>query len=161
MLVRKAERENGAGNRIKNEPIKRDKKEEGVEAPSSQLVEYYLKYKINEKLIDGGQGVPRNHWGPVYEAILKKKVTRKEDIRRNFEIPEVEPLDETPLEDSGLYTCNHDIPLGSRENSVFDEPEPQPHPSFPSLEVDLGKEKTQNHPSNHLVIFDEKKLGSS
>ncbi|GJW95892.1 hypothetical protein Tco_0175564 [Tanacetum coccineum] len=47
------------------------------------------------------------------------------------------------------------------ENLVFDEPEPQPHPSFPSLEVDLGKEKTLNHPSNHLVIFDEKKLGNS
>ncbi|GJS34392.1 zinc finger, CCHC-type containing protein, partial [Tanacetum coccineum] len=26
-------------------------------------------------------------WGPVYEAILKKKITKKEDIRGNFKIP--------------------------------------------------------------------------
>ncbi|GJY89618.1 hypothetical protein Tco_0504814 [Tanacetum coccineum] len=56
---------------------------------------------------------------------------------------EVEPLDETPLEDLGLNTCNHDIPLSSREIPSFDEPKPQPQPvpSFPSLEVDLGEER--------------------
>ncbi|GJS39575.1 hypothetical protein Tco_0564618 [Tanacetum coccineum] len=37
---------------------------------------------------------------------------------------EVEPLDETPLEDLGLNTCNHDIPLSSREIPSFDELEP-------------------------------------
>ncbi|GKE39541.1 reverse transcriptase domain-containing protein, partial [Tanacetum coccineum] len=26
-------------------------------------------------------------WGPVYEAILKKKITKKEDVEGNFEIP--------------------------------------------------------------------------
>ncbi|GKD83598.1 hypothetical protein Tco_1350437, partial [Tanacetum coccineum] len=40
----------------------------------------------------------------------------------------VEPLDETQLEDLGLNTCNHDIPLSSREVPSFDEPEPQPQP---------------------------------
>ncbi|GJU05087.1 hypothetical protein Tco_1121517 [Tanacetum coccineum] len=35
---------------------------------------------------------------------------------------EVESLDETQLEDLGLNTCNHDIPLSNRE--AFDEPEP-------------------------------------
>ncbi|GJY87277.1 zinc finger, CCHC-type containing protein [Tanacetum coccineum] len=78
-----------------------------VEALSSQPVGYYLKHKINEKLIEG---LIENHRfndslsavrvgkmkrktynllprGPVYEAILKKKVTKKEDIRGNFEIP--------------------------------------------------------------------------
>ncbi|GJT46691.1 MAK10-like protein [Tanacetum coccineum] len=78
MLVKEAETENGAENRIKNEQIKRDEKGEGVEAPTSQPVEYYLKHRINEKLIEGA-------W-PVYEAILKKKITRKEDIGGNFEI---------------------------------------------------------------------------
>ncbi|GKA12661.1 hypothetical protein Tco_0692207 [Tanacetum coccineum] len=39
---------------------------------------------------------------------------------------DVEPLDETPLEDLGLNTCNHDILLSSREIPNFDKPEPQP-----------------------------------
>ncbi|GJR41497.1 retrovirus-related pol polyprotein from transposon TNT 1-94 [Tanacetum coccineum] len=38
-------------------------------------------------------------------------------------------------------------------NSYFDElePQPQPFPSFSSLEVDLGEEKAPNHPSNHIL----------
>ncbi|GJT59206.1 hypothetical protein Tco_1002739 [Tanacetum coccineum] len=107
MPVKEAKTENGAENRIKNEPIKRDENEEVVEAPSSQLVGYYLKHNINEKLIerlvdnhrfnDSLSGVRVGKMkgktynllpkGPVYEAILKKKITRKEDIRGNFEIP--------------------------------------------------------------------------
>ncbi|GJR80398.1 zinc finger, CCHC-type containing protein [Tanacetum coccineum] len=99
--------ENGVENRIKNEPIKRDEKGEGVEAPSSQPVEYYLKHMINEKLIEGlvdnqrfsdfllgvrvGKMKGNTHTlspkGPVYKAILKKKITRKEDIGGNFKIP--------------------------------------------------------------------------
>ncbi|GKE85462.1 hypothetical protein Tco_1559204, partial [Tanacetum coccineum] len=55
----------------------------------------------------------------------------------------VEPLDETPLEDLGLNTCNHDIPLSSREIPNFDKPEPQPQPlpSFPSLDISLREER--------------------
>ncbi|GJU77872.1 hypothetical protein Tco_1274942 [Tanacetum coccineum] len=41
---------------------------------------------------------------------------------------EVEPLDETQLEDLGLNTCNHDIPLSNGEVPSFDETEPQPNP---------------------------------
>ncbi|GKC95864.1 hypothetical protein Tco_1161306, partial [Tanacetum coccineum] len=37
---------------------------------------------------------------------------------------EVEALDETPLEELGLNTCNHDIPLSSREIPSFDELDP-------------------------------------
>ncbi|GJV14189.1 hypothetical protein Tco_1359512 [Tanacetum coccineum] len=56
---------------------------------------------------------------------------------------EVEPLDETPLEDLGLNTCNHDIPLSSREIPSIDEPEPQPQPlpNCLSLNVSLGEER--------------------
>nr|GEW10669.1 zinc finger, CCHC-type [Tanacetum cinerariifolium] len=56
---------------------------------------------------------------------------------------EVEPLDETPLKDLGLNTCNYDIPLSSREIPNFDEPEPQPQPlpNYPPLDVSLGSEK--------------------
>ncbi|GKE10114.1 hypothetical protein Tco_1413665 [Tanacetum coccineum] len=40
---------------------------------------------------------------------------------------EVEPLDQTKLEDVGL-TCNHNIYLISKKVPSFDEPEPQPNP---------------------------------
>ncbi|GJX65778.1 zinc finger, CCHC-type containing protein [Tanacetum coccineum] len=107
MPVKKTEKENEAENGTKNEPIKRAKREEAVEVPSSQPVGYYLKHMINEKLINGlvdnhrfndsllgvqvglmkGKTYNLLPRGSVYEAILKKKITRKEDIRGNFEIP--------------------------------------------------------------------------
>ncbi|GJS91782.1 hypothetical protein Tco_0774418 [Tanacetum coccineum] len=80
---------------------------EAVEAPGSQAITYYLKHKINEKLIKGlvnnnrfnnsrsrtqvgkkkGKEYKVLPWRPVYDAILKKKITKKEDIGRNFKIP--------------------------------------------------------------------------
>ncbi|GKB20915.1 zinc finger, CCHC-type containing protein, partial [Tanacetum coccineum] len=53
MPVKEAEKENEAQNGIKNKQIKKAGKEEITEAPSSQSVEYYLKHRINEKLIEG------------------------------------------------------------------------------------------------------------
>ncbi|GJU11225.1 zinc finger, CCHC-type containing protein, partial [Tanacetum coccineum] len=98
---------NGAENRTKNKLIKGAEKEEAVEAPNSQPVEYYQKHWINEKLIEGlvdnnrfndsmsgvrvgkikGNTYNLSPRGPVYEAILRKKITKKEDIGGNFEIP--------------------------------------------------------------------------
>ncbi|GJR29414.1 hypothetical protein Tco_1105646 [Tanacetum coccineum] len=51
--VKEAETKYKAENRVKNKPIKKPNKAEVGEAPSSQLVEYYLKHRINEKLIEG------------------------------------------------------------------------------------------------------------
>nr|GEV47524.1 ribonuclease H-like domain-containing protein [Tanacetum cinerariifolium] len=71
-------------------------------------------------------------------------VTYPEVVEDTLETPiEVEPLDETPLEDLGLNTCNRDIPLSSREILNFYEPEPQPQPlpSCPSLDINLGEER--------------------
>ncbi|GJQ98906.1 zinc finger, CCHC-type containing protein [Tanacetum coccineum] len=107
MPVKKAETKNGAENGTGNKSIKTLENEEAVEAPGSQPVAYYLKHKINEKLIEGlvdnnkfnnslsGTRVRKKKgktykvlpMGPVYDAILKKKITKKEDIRGNFEIP--------------------------------------------------------------------------
>ncbi|GJZ65345.1 hypothetical protein Tco_0622041 [Tanacetum coccineum] len=70
---------------------------------------------------------------------------------------EVEPLDETQLEDLGLNTCNHDIPLSSREVPSFDEPKPQPQPlrNCPSLDVSLRDERGLKPPikSHNLDSF--------
>ncbi|GKF68409.1 hypothetical protein Tco_0198088, partial [Tanacetum coccineum] len=68
-------------------------------------------------------------------------VTYPEEVKETLRTPiEVDPLNETPLEDLGLNTCNHDISISSRENPNLDEPKPQPQlfPSFPSLYVSLG-----------------------
>ncbi|GJT86081.1 hypothetical protein Tco_1067798 [Tanacetum coccineum] len=81
---------------------------------------------------------------------------------------EVEPLNETKLEEVGL-NCNHNTPLSSREVPSFDGPEPQPLLNSPSLDVSLGDVIGPEPPikphspdsSRMKVIFDEKKLGSS
>nr|GEX60772.1 hypothetical protein [Tanacetum cinerariifolium] len=84
MLVKEAEKENEFEDGTKNKPIKRIENDKVEEVLSFQPVGYYLKHKINEKLIEG---LDDNNRGPVYEAILKKKITKKEDIVGNFEIP--------------------------------------------------------------------------
>ncbi|GJU47936.1 hypothetical protein Tco_1217491 [Tanacetum coccineum] len=50
---------------------------------------------------------------------------------------EVEPLNETKLEEVGL-NCNHNTPLSSREVPSFDGPKPQPLLNNPPLDVSLG-----------------------
>ncbi|GJT92556.1 MAK10-like protein [Tanacetum coccineum] len=63
--------ENGDGNKS----IETSKNEEAVETPGTQV----RKKKGKEyKVLPGG---------PAYDAILKKKITKKEDIGGNFEIP--------------------------------------------------------------------------
>ncbi|GJX13236.1 hypothetical protein Tco_0204994 [Tanacetum coccineum] len=84
---------------------------------------------------------------------------------------EVEPLYETPLEDLCLNTCNHGIPLISREILSFDElkPQPQPLPNCTSLDRSLGGEiglelpiKPHSPDSFRMKVrFDEKKPRSS
>ncbi|GKE10181.1 MAK10-like protein, partial [Tanacetum coccineum] len=107
MPVKEAEKINEAENGAGNESIKIPKNEEAMEASGSQPVGYYLKHKINEKLIKGlvnnnrfnnslsgtrvgkkkGKAYKVLLGGPIYDEILKKKITKKEDIRGNFEIP--------------------------------------------------------------------------
>ncbi|GJU64308.1 hypothetical protein Tco_1246143 [Tanacetum coccineum] len=52
MPVKEAEKETEAEKGTKNKQIKRAEREETEEASSSQSVGYYLKHKINEKLIE-------------------------------------------------------------------------------------------------------------
>nr|GEW48212.1 MAK10-like protein [Tanacetum cinerariifolium] len=105
--VKESEKETEAEKGTKNKPIKKAEREEKTEASSSQPVGYYQKHRINEKLTKGfvnnhrfneslsgirvgkvkGKTYNLSPRGPVYEAILKKKITRKEDIGGNFEIP--------------------------------------------------------------------------
>nr|GEV45034.1 hypothetical protein [Tanacetum cinerariifolium] len=71
-------------------------------------------------------------------------VTYLEEVEDIIGIPiEVEPLEETPLEDLRLNTCNHDLPLSSREVPISNKPDPQPQPlpNYPSLDASLGNER--------------------
>ncbi|GKA98687.1 zinc finger, CCHC-type containing protein [Tanacetum coccineum] len=80
-------------------------------------------------------------------------VTYPEEVEETLgTLMEVEPLDKTQLEDLGLNTCNHDIPLSSREVPSFDEPKPQPKPlaNFPTLDVSLGDERGPQPPSKPI-----------
>ncbi|GKA72748.1 hypothetical protein Tco_0778964 [Tanacetum coccineum] len=51
--VKEAEKENKAEGGTKNELIRRTENDKVVEVPSSQPVGYYLKHRINKKLIEG------------------------------------------------------------------------------------------------------------
>ncbi|GJV53330.1 MAK10-like protein [Tanacetum coccineum] len=76
-------------------------------------------------------------------------LTYPEEVEETLGIlMEVESLDETQLEDLGLNTCNHDIPLSSREVPSFDEPEPQPNPlpNSPPLDISLGDKRVPEPP---------------
>ncbi|GKA72466.1 hypothetical protein Tco_0778682 [Tanacetum coccineum] len=101
MPVKKVEKENEAENGTKNETIKRVERGEVVKAPSSQPVGYYLKYRINETLIEGLEAFMKQS--------LRKKITRKEYIGGNFEIP---------CNIGGLKHMNALVDQGSDVNSM-------------------------------------------
>ncbi|GJY75082.1 hypothetical protein Tco_0479513 [Tanacetum coccineum] len=64
-------------------------------------------------------------------------VTYPKEVEKTLGNPiEVEPLNETKLEEVGL-NCNHNTPLSSREVPSFDGPEPQPLLNSPSLYASL------------------------
>nr|GEW83447.1 hypothetical protein [Tanacetum cinerariifolium] len=80
MPIKEAKKETKAKNGTKNKSIKRAEREETAKTSNSQPIgnsSWKSKRKTYNLL----------HRRAVYEAILRKKITRKEDIRGNFEIP--------------------------------------------------------------------------
>ena len=76
-------------------------------------------------------------------------VTYLEKVEETLGIPmEEEPLEQAPLEDIGLNTCNDSLTLSSREFPSVDEPEPQPLHNFSSLELHLGDKRGTDPPIN-------------
>ncbi|GKB02575.1 zinc finger, CCHC-type containing protein [Tanacetum coccineum] len=72
-------------NETRNKPIKKAEKNEVEEVLSSRPIEYYLKHRINEKLIEGL--VDNNKFNDSLSRARVGKITKKEDVRGNFEIP--------------------------------------------------------------------------
>ncbi|GJW25549.1 hypothetical protein Tco_0039360 [Tanacetum coccineum] len=72
------------------------------------------------------------------EVVYTPPVTHPKDVEETIRTPiEVEPLNETKLEEVGL-NGNHNTLLSSREVPSFDGPKPQPLLNSPSLDVSLG-----------------------
>ncbi|GJW82202.1 hypothetical protein Tco_0146177 [Tanacetum coccineum] len=86
-------------------------------------------------------------------------VTYPEEVEKTLGIPvELEPLNETKLEEVGLH-FNHNTPFSSREVPSFDGPEPQPLFNSPSLDGmfdnDWGLESMEVSPlGEELSLFD-------
>ncbi|GJW07232.1 hypothetical protein Tco_1569655 [Tanacetum coccineum] len=86
-------------------------------------------------------------------------VTYPKEVEKTLGTPiEVEPLNETKLEEVGL-NCNHNTPFSSREVPSFDGPEPQPLLNSPSLDEmfddDWGLESKEVSPlGEELSLFD-------
>ncbi|GJU36973.1 hypothetical protein Tco_1185327 [Tanacetum coccineum] len=71
------------------------------------------------------------------------------EVEEIIEIPiEAESLDHMKLEDLGLNTSTHDLFLSSRGFPSVDEPEPQPLPNLPFLDVNLGDKRGTDPPIN-------------
>nr|GEW86567.1 hypothetical protein [Tanacetum cinerariifolium] len=88
------ETKNEAKNGAKNKPIKKAKKKEVVEAPSSRPVEYYLKHRINEKLIEGLVD-NQDSMTHCQEPELEKDEEEKNNI---YEVAIVDDIKETGIE---------------------------------------------------------------
>ncbi|GKD83169.1 hypothetical protein Tco_1350008 [Tanacetum coccineum] len=93
--------------------------------------------KAQAKRLFGNEDV----WVEMHRGIAWDKVENSDpqkEVEKTLGTPiEVEPLNETKLEEVGL-NCNHNTPLSSREVPSFDGPEPQPLLNSPSLDVSLG-----------------------
>jgi hypothetical protein len=79
---------------------------------------------------------------PSFEAHTPP-MTYPKEVEETIGTPiEVEPLDQTQLEEIGLKTCSHNLSFSSMEVPSLDEPEPQPKPlpNLPSLDENLGIE---------------------
>ncbi|GJR59014.1 hypothetical protein Tco_1501176 [Tanacetum coccineum] len=85
---------------------------------------------------------------PLFEEYTPP-MTYPKEVEKTLGTPiEVEPLNETKLEEVGL-NCNHNTPLSSREVLSFDGPEPQPLLNSPFLDV-VDYLTTQTPPSSHV-----------
>ncbi|GJR51820.1 retrovirus-related pol polyprotein from transposon TNT 1-94 [Tanacetum coccineum] len=97
-------------------------------------------------------------------------ITYPREVEETIGTPiEVETLDKTQLEDLGSNTCNHDIPLSSREIPSFDKTKPQPKllPNCPPLDISLGDKRgleppiKPHSPDSFRMKFVEKRFGGN
>ncbi|GJW35989.1 MAK10-like protein [Tanacetum coccineum] len=110
MPVKEAEKEEEA----ENEPKRKARIEETTEAPSSEPVEYYLKHRINAKLIEGLVGVLK---------YMNALVDQGSDVNVMPLSTYIKLTDERPVEiDTRLSLASHSYiyPLGKAEDILVE-----------------------------------------
>ncbi|GKB96695.1 hypothetical protein Tco_0982832 [Tanacetum coccineum] len=92
-------------------------------------------------------GTKNNQNSPQVPKVYTSPVTYQKEVEETIGVPmEVEPLDETQLEDLGLNTCSHDLFPSFKEFPSINEPELQPSPNRPFLDVNLGDKRGPEPP---------------
>ncbi|GKB47291.1 hypothetical protein Tco_0898044 [Tanacetum coccineum] len=87
---------------------------------------------------------------PSFE-VYTQPVTYPEEVKETIGIPmEVEPLNQTQLEDLGLNTCSHDLSFSSKEIPSVNEPEPQLLPNSSPLDIKSRRQK-RNRPTHQPI----------
>ena len=104
---------------------------------------------INEGRVENLSPLSTPQVLPSFEAHTSP-MTYPEEVEETIGTPiEVEPLNQTQLEDTGLNAfSDHNLTLSFMEVPSFDElePQPKPLPNLPSLDVKLGIEKGPDPP---------------
>ncbi|GKB29900.1 hypothetical protein Tco_0869301, partial [Tanacetum coccineum] len=121
------------------------------EAFEDYVMNFILDQEERVKQLEEYMGVIGSDFMQLSLKEYTPPVTYPEEVEDTLGTPiEVEPLYKTQLEDLGLNTCNHDLPLSSMEVPSFDEPEPQPQPlhNRPPLDRSLGEERGLKPPIN-------------
>nr|GEV11168.1 probable WRKY transcription factor 2 [Tanacetum cinerariifolium] len=143
----------------------------GIENPDGTLQGVEAKSECQDVIGSRGVTSPEStiQTLPSFEEYTPP-VTYSEEVEMTLgTLIEVEPLNETKLEEVGL-NCNHNTPLSSREVPSFDKPvpQPQPLPKCPPLDARIciaiiahALMILRNIMDLNQVILDEKKLESS
>ncbi|GJU28703.1 hypothetical protein Tco_1167324 [Tanacetum coccineum] len=106
-----------------------------------------LNHKL-DKLIESLKSLPKK---TNEEDLADHEYREQQDLEVEDTIGilmEVEPFDQTQLDDVGLNTSSHDLFLSSREIPSVDELEPQLLPNFSPLDVNLGDKRGTDLPIN-------------
>ncbi|GJV87104.1 hypothetical protein Tco_1531042 [Tanacetum coccineum] len=117
--------------------------------PKETNEEDLAKHTFREQQDLGFENTNFESQAPPSFHVYTPHVTYPEEVEETIGIPmEVEPFDQTQLEDVGLNTSSHDLFLSSREILNVDEPEPQLLPNFSPLDVNLGDKRGNDPPIN-------------
>ncbi|GJY81952.1 hypothetical protein Tco_0494703 [Tanacetum coccineum] len=123
--------------------------------PKKTNEEDLAKHEHREKQDLGFENANFESQAPPSFDVYTPPLTYPEEVEETIGIPmEVEPFDQTQLEDVGLNTCSHDLFLSSREVPSVDEPEPQLSPNFSPLDVNLGDKRGTDPPIGPYSLGD-------
>nr|GEW96512.1 hypothetical protein [Tanacetum cinerariifolium] len=136
MPVKEAEKEDEA----ENEPTRKAGKKETTEVPSSQPVEYYLKHKINKRLIEGLVGNHRSGKHKISFHRIPESLCKIERGVKN----EIDPIAPTMTVNRLVLEWEERINLHLEREMKFDQWKSEifksKHPALVKVEGEMGDE---------------------